>query len=463
MARKLTQEEFIRRLKEVSNGKYDFSKTVYRSKREKVIVTCPDHGDQLKRPEVLLRSSFCSECSGRARITVGVFIKRALDLHKGLYDYSLVNNICSSSQKIDIKCRSCKGVFKQSVSKHLSGQGCPLCIGDRISKTKRKSKYEFISDAIKVHGDKYIYPDDMDYLDRITPVKIICKAHGEFVQTPASHVNGRGCTDCGYARVSKINSISQNEFIDKAKAVHGDKYDYSSVKYRGTSANIKIRCTDHDLWFEQTPNRHLNGAGCPACAKEKIGAATRYTLQEFIDKSNNHHGSKYDYSLVEYVNCVTEVDIICHEHGIFSQKPVYHMNGHGYSKCGAQNHSGVYSHKDPIPESEKDVQGILYLVEMTNPKRSFYKIGVTRQESVARRMKKLKQTDCTYREISQVKTNMYDVRSMEREIFAKLEEANLRYKIHDMQGNPNGGWTECFPICQEVDDIIQDFFPINKP
>ena len=130
-----------------------------------------------------------------------------------------------------------------------------------------------------------------------------------------------------------------NKFIEDAKKIHGNKYDYSKVEYKGSKVKVCIICPTHgEFW--QKPNSHLNGCGCPNCLKTK-----KMTTESFIRKAKQIHGDKYDYSKVEYKNARTKVCIICPKHGEFWQIPCDHIN----SKCGcpscSQSHleNGMYS------------------------------------------------------------------------------------------------------------------------
>jgi hypothetical protein len=136
------------------------------------------------------------------------------------------------------------------------------------------------------------------------------------------------------------NIISTEEFIKKAKQIHGDKYDYSKVKYTGCKKIITIICPIHGEFY-QVPNYHLSGNGCPKCGHENTwNKRGRITTEDFIKKAKIVHGDKYDYSESEYKNRRTKVKIICHkkyrnglEHGIFYQKPDLHLNGRGCPHC----------------------------------------------------------------------------------------------------------------------------------
>ena len=121
------------------------------------------------------------------------------------------------------------------------------------------------------------------------------------------------------------------EFIRDAIKIHGNKYDYSKVEYIKNDWEVIITCPEHGD-FKQTPNKHLLGKGCKLCGNKRISIARSGNINEFIEKSRKVHGNKYDYSLVNYKDRQTEVEIICPIHGIFKQRPFSHLH-HGCQKC----------------------------------------------------------------------------------------------------------------------------------
>ena len=126
--------------------------------------------------------------------------------------------------------------------------------------------------------------------------------------------------------------LTTEEFIAKAKAVHGDRYDYSKVEYVGTKSPVIIICKEHGE-FQQTPQKHLAGQGCIKCHRKAM--AKRYSLgkEKFIEKANAVHNGFYDYNEVDYVNGHTKVKIICPIHGVFEQDTASHLKGHGCPFC----------------------------------------------------------------------------------------------------------------------------------
>ena len=184
-------------------------------------------------------------------------------------------------------------------------------------------KINFIEKAHKIHNNKYDY-SKVEYINSRTKVCIICPIHGEFWQTPNNHLNGNNCPICGKIKRASKNTSTTEEFIKRAREIHGDKYDYSKVEYKNVMEKVIIICPIHGE-FEITPNSHLSNHGCPKCANNQ-----KYTTEDFINLAREIHGNKYDYSKVEYKNVYTNICIICPIHGEFWQKPSHHL----YRKCG---------------------------------------------------------------------------------------------------------------------------------
>lgn len=125
-----------------------------------------------------------------------------------------------------------------------------------------------------------------------------------------------------------MRKTTKEEFIKRAKKIHGDKYDYSKVEYVDTHTKVCIVCLNHgEFW--QTPHEHLKYKGCKKCADD----ARKTPLEVFINTSKQTHGDKYDYSKANYINTFTKVCIICPEHGEFWQTPNGHLLGQGCPRC----------------------------------------------------------------------------------------------------------------------------------
>ena len=259
------------------------------------------------------------------KLTYIEFIEKAKKVHGDKYDYSKVEYV-DTKTKVCIICPE-HGEFWQTPGNHMSGKGCPSCGTLRRKSKRKKDKETFIVESIANHNITYDY-SKVEYINSQTKVCIICPEHGEFWQTPNSHLRGAECPKCSH----RSYKYEVEEFIEKAKKVHGNKYDYSKVKYVDNHTKVCIICHEHgEFW--QEPSAHLRGQGCPKCAYILNGKNRLLGSDNFIKMAKMVHANKYDYSKVEYINSRTKVCIICPEHGEFWQTPSKHLFGQGCPYC----------------------------------------------------------------------------------------------------------------------------------
>jgi len=187
---------------------------------------------------------------------------------------------------------------------------------------KKVTTQDFIERSKKVHGDKYDYSKSV-YTGRFQPITLICPIHGEYTQRADAHMLGQECPICGDEKQAAGRRLTTDEFIEKAKEVHGDKYDYSETQYFSRKQNggkVKIICPIHGP-FEQIADNHLKGSGCNKCAGRLVT-----NQEEFIQKAKEIFGDKYDYSKSDYRGSNTPVGVICKKHGLFTVTPSNHIS-----------------------------------------------------------------------------------------------------------------------------------------
>ena len=190
------------------------------------------------------------------------FIEQARKIHGEKFDYSQVD-YKGTNKPVTIICCECGHVFRQEPRYHLMGHGCQKCYG-RYKQTTE----EFIEKAKKIFPE-YDY-SLARYKNSVTKIKIICPEHGIFEITPSNLLNQKqGCRKCGWKKAQMKNRMTQEEFLLKAREVHGWKYDYSKVNYVNTDTKVCIICPEHgEFW--QTPHHHLKGVGCPECGRNDL-------------------------------------------------------------------------------------------------------------------------------------------------------------------------------------------------
>ena len=237
------------------------------------------------------------------------------------------------------------------------------------------TKEFFIEKANSIFGNKYDY-SKVEFTNSKERVIIICPVHGEFKVTPDKHLYAK--QECPICTKEKLREINKNKnflnFIEKAKEIHGDKYDYSKVEYLYKDKKVKIICPKHgEFW--QRPDVHLMGCGCQKCAAE-ISSKARQTVDtlEFIKRSRAVHGDKYRYTCTEYVNPLTKVIINCSKHGVFEQLPYNHLQGHQCKKCTDESNASLARKtKEQFIHEAKQVHGNKYDYSKT-----VYKNGKTK-------------------------------------------------------------------------------------
>jgi hypothetical protein len=346
MTRKKTKDEFVQEAKEIHGDKYDYSKVKYINSNTNIIIICKEHGEFEQKPSKHLQGNGCSKCSKNYIPNTSEWIQEAKKIHGDKYDYSKVEYV-NSKKNVIIICKE-HGEFKQIPNNHLRGAGCSIC-------SKSYGTKEYIKEAKKLHGDKYDY-SKVEYVHSQTKIIIICKEHGEFKQTPSSHLQGRGCPKCALIIRANIKTSTTEEFIEKAKEIHNNKYDYQKVHYIDNKTNVTIICKEHGE-FQQIPHNHLNGSGCIECGRINSKDKQTITKQEFIEKAKEIHGDNYDYSKINYINHKTNIIIICKEHGEFQQIPSNHLNGNDCPKCAINKRTST---TEEFIEKAKEIHGDKY-------------------------------------------------------------------------------------------------------
>lgn len=301
--------------------------------------------------------------------------------------------------------------------------------------------------------------------------------------------------------------VTQEQFINRAKAVHGDVYDYSLVEYLHSAIKIIIICPFHGQ-FLLRPHTHISAKqGCNICL---LKSKQINNEKSFLEKAKLKHSNKYDYSLINYINSTTKIKIICPIHGVFEQIPNSHLQGCSCSKCAYEKRLltqqdfllksqeihknkfdyslsiykghkkrikikcnscdkvfetkagchlegygcpnckivGGYSRTDWINIcNSKKKQALLYVIKCWNDKEEFLKIGRT-SNSVFRRFHTKKAMPYSYEVLKEIKGSPDFIYDKEIELHMLYE--NYKYKPLISFG----GETECFDI-SILDSLIK--------
>jgi len=220
-------------------------------------------------------------CQGK-RSSKEEFIEKARKIHGDKYNYDKSIYI-NSKTKVEILCNKCNAIFFQTPNDHLMTKGCGKCADKFTADIRRSSLDDFIVKAKIIHKDNYNYEKSI-YKGNKIKIEIFCnKCENIFWQIPTDHLKGCGCPKCGLISRSLKRSSTTESFILKAKIIFGDKFDYRNVVYINNRIKVEIICNICSTCFLKSPNKHLNGQGCPFC---RGGINISKSETEWLDSLN---------------------------------------------------------------------------------------------------------------------------------------------------------------------------------
>jgi hypothetical protein len=341
---------------------------------------------------------------------------------------------------------------------------------------KKLCKNEFIKKANEKFSDKYDYTS-FDYFDMKTKSCIICPLHGQFFQTPESHLRNKsqGCPNCAKLYISEKNktrdyskrikeTMSIEMFLQRCQEKYNDKFIINLKNFNGVCGRkIEVMCPIHGL-FEVHPKNFLNEnnkTGCVLCGREMASKNRRISYIDILDKFKDIHKNKYFYPDInnkKYIKKTSIVDIVCPKHGNFSLSAQKHSEGRGCHKCLIEYNIsngifvGGYSEQFFIDNpSLKETPAKIYYLKIQNTK--YYKIGISKS-SIQNRVKHLKCSAKKYGEIINplillIKdTNLYDA-------FMKEQKILNHYKYHRVYKK----WsTELFSVDLSNEPLLLEIF-----
>jgi very-short-patch-repair endonuclease/Zn finger protein HypA/HybF involved in hydrogenase expression len=357
---RIDTDEFIRRSKAIHGDKYDYSKSVFVSSKKPIDIICKKHNYKftLKRAQAHLQGSFqgCPICSAEKiaqynderskvaeekrrkerkekaklqkerkpfvlsekqkleyrRQTQEKFLKKARAKYGDTYDYSLVEY---QGREIPIKiiCKT-HGVFPISPRTFLQGRskrpshGCPKCDGIRIN--KKITQENFLNAVREKHGDKWDV-SNVQYVNKKQILGLSCPdCKDNFETTTEKLMDGFGCPRCE----GRIKDLRY--FVEEAKKVHGDEYDYSecylSHNKSGAIVLNNIRCKHHGLYSTRANVHIQQKCKCPKCYPPKDKIPLEERRDAYIRRAIKIHGEgRFDYSQVDYHRKRDKVKIRC--------------------------------------------------------------------------------------------------------------------------------------------------------
>lgn len=369
MSTKMSQEKFVQRVGDIWGDQVDVSQAIYVNKKTPITAVCVKHGEFSQKPQYLLAGAVgCSKCKGekysaRQVLTQEQFLEKAQEVWGDRWDYS-ETEYTAWAGTITVICRE-HGPYNQRVAVHMrGGLGCKEC----FKLSNEKTHEDFLSKAVPKWGDRWDYSKVKSFSRWDDKVVIGCREHGRwFDQVAYNHVTGSvGCADCVRESKARKMSTTPQDFLEVIHKVWGERWDFTETQYTNSSTRVTARCRDHGN-FQQLPYEMSVGAvGCRQCYVQSRQGVGLFSSQDFIDRSFDIWGDRWDYSLTEYQGANIPVKIRCKKHNIaFTQRPINHWSGQvacpscrkqGTSKAEKEMHQVIL---EASPEARSQVTRLM--------------------------------------------------------------------------------------------------------
>ena len=354
MGKRITFEYFKNRAKGVHGDKYSYHEETFKGSHKKTVITCPIHGDFKQLAKNHMNGQGCPVCGfdhakKAHKREYRLFLEKAKTLYDDKFEFPYIEKEYENNKtKITIRCAKCGYEFTKRPNDFLNKNELTKCkqCTSKIKKAKKVSPQkerktrgisitaEMFTERFKKKFGDEIIPYIDEYVDTQKEMHFECRKCGHvFMRTPNNCLKSKGCPKCHDIKNKKLTT---EEFIEKARKIHGDKYDYSESEYKHTDEYVTVICHAKDRFgdehgrFKVTPHAHIGSmhSGCPKCSG-KYRKNTTY----FIKEAKFIHGDKYDYSKANYAGAFKKLEIICPKHGSFWMTPNEHLLGKGCKAC----------------------------------------------------------------------------------------------------------------------------------
>ena len=243
-------------------------------------------------------------------------------------------------------------------------------LGENVKDVKAVKSFKALPEKLKAkHQDRFDYSKAI-FIDMGTPIEIICKEHGSFLQTPQQHLTtSQCCPKCVFKyRKEDPNKVGFDSFLERMNIAQNNNYIFLDSNFTILREKYNFKCIKHNTEFVQGANDAIVGkTGCALCKSEKITLANSKTHEQWLEQAITKHGSKFEYDKAVYQGDKVKVTIKCPHHGYFEQTAGQHLV-YGCDKCA----------RDAVNvERYKDTPTIFYTFEY----KGVYKIGITTKKS----------------------------------------------------------------------------------
>lgn len=401
MGIKLTTDEWIARAKTIWANEYDYSKSIYKGRKEKIEIICKNcgplwvsagnHVQQNRKP------TGCDSCN-RAKAAKNLtkpfktMVEDARAIHGDRYEY-IEGSYISARIGMTIICPS-HGKVTTTPDSHINARhGCKKCADQRRASETLAHRYMDLKRRIAELSNHTVTLQFASFKGQNFDAKFTCSVHGEFVRKPIQALQTKHpCTECMQALPKNNLKLTAPKLEERVKSLEGN-FEVLEINGTGKSAFIYIKCKSDESHNPHPPIRpdslYRKSFACSKCGSIAGQPSRTAGLQKAFDNkkperaaaweksAKDYHGEKYDYSRVDYVDAHAPVLIGCPIHGVFSQSAHTHLRA-GCRKCADEDLKGRYTHTYFVryPE-EKSKPAYIYHVSLNFFGRELFKVGIT--------------------------------------------------------------------------------------
>ena len=349
--KKLNQKQFETRFRSRYGNLYDLSQAIYLSARKKLRIGCATHGHFAATPDELFqtdRLDACPHCSRTKRLeklrkkNCEEFFAKARAKYGDAFSFE--DAVYTDSQSpIKITCKE-HGSFLRAPVRFLRGITCPKCGENRRNNSRRLSLEQVLDRLKETHWAALSFKID-NYLNNRQTIEVACEVHGKFISTVGNLLSGKGCKKCGDISSGKKRTLSTKQWIEQAKQLHGNTYDYSLTTYEGAHNKVTLLCQKHGEFQIRASNHIHKKQGCRRCAQPNASAKTkiatirkaRVSAEQFLKRFEEQHpDGLLSIQIEEYTNMHSKITVTCRLHGSFKALPSNLVRKTGCPKCASE-------------------------------------------------------------------------------------------------------------------------------
>ena len=456
MGQQKTTKIWVEEARRIWGDTFDYSKSIYTNSKKQITVTClkPKHGDFTvvagNHIKTTRNPAGCPKCYKEHQIRKYMkpfeqFLNEARAIHGHRYEYD-ATTYNGSKIKMDAICPN-HGAIKILPDSHINGkQGCKKCADEKRNSDTRMDRFLLVQKRVYALSNGLVELDPYSFKNQNEVAVFKCKKHGSFSRKPiASLLTTHPCIYCMEEQGVRDGSKLTQEEIRKRLASLKGEFEITNIDGTGSKdAKITITCLadkNHPTISKKLSDLYAKEFACGRCShlaaqpqrtKSLAKVAERKISQHYkswLEHAKKRHGSKYDYSKVEYRTAKDPVVIVCPYHGAFPQLPDTHLRS-GCRFCADEELKGRYTftYFERSP-SERARPALLYYVKIHAFRRVFYKVGIT-TTTIERRFGSAKSKGIVLEKINQIELSLWEAFQSEQEILQQVDQ-NIINELSD--------------------------------